>query len=212
MPDTLAKVTDPNVTLRWHATKVGRWFLGYGLTGLVAGSALLWLQPDDFSVYKWFMLYATLLISAVMTLYGLHRWLGGGKPLLILSPAGLRIHVDFVKDIDIPWRAVRGVSKDTVTGSFRGQPVRFEDVTMVLVSKAFYDRHIHIRSWLSRGPGWYHNFIPKGDMVQVALHHAAMNATSAELYTAVETRLRAFGDPDAVPAKAAPLASLRPLD
>jgi hypothetical protein len=201
LPDALAAVTDPNRTLRFHATKVGRWFLGCGLVGLAAGGVLFWLQPADFNAFEWFMLYATLLVSPVATLYGLHRWLGRGRPMLVLSPAGLRLHIDFVKTIDIPWHAVQGVTKDTITGSFRGRPVQFNDVTVVHVSKEFYDRHIHIGSWLLRGPGWHHNFIPKGDVVQVALHHAAMNATSAELYTAAETRWRAFRDvkPDTVP-------------
>ena len=210
LPDTLAKVTDPNRTLIFHATKIGRWFLGYGLVGLAAGSFLLWLQPDDFSAFEWFMLYATLLVSAAAILYGLHRWLRRGTPLLVLSPAGLRIHIDFVKTIEIPWREIRGLAKDTVNGTFRGRPVQFTDVTVVLVSKAFYDRRIYIGDFLLRGPGWEQNFIVKGDLVQVALHHAAMNATSAELYTAVETRLRAFGDPGAVPAQPAPRASPRP--
>lgn len=193
LPDTLAAATDPNRTLVFHATKVGRWFLGYGLTGLAAGGVLLWLQPDDFSAFEWFMLYLTLLVSVPCILYGLHRSLKRGTPLLVLSPAGLRIHVDFVKTIEIPWREVRGVEKDNVTGTFRGEPVRFDDVTVVLVSKDFYDRHIHIHDFLLRGPGWEQNFIVKGDMVQVALHHAAMNATSAELFTAAQTRWRAFG-------------------
>jgi hypothetical protein len=212
LPDTLAAVTDPNRTLIFHATKVGRWFLGYGLAGLAAGAVLLWLQPEDFSAFEWFMLYLTLLVSVPCTLYGLHRWLKRGTPLLVLSPAGLRVHIDFVRTIAIPWHAVQGVAKDTVTGSFRGRPVQFDDVTVVLVSKEFYDRRIHINSWLLRGPGWHHNFIPKGDVVQIALHHAAMNATAAELYTAAETRWRAFGDPKAVPARTVTLASLRPRE
>lgn len=212
MPSPLAAVTDPNRTLSWYPTKIGRWFLGYGLTGLAAGGFLLWLQPDDFSAFEWFMLYLTLLVCVPCTLYGLHRWLKRGTPLLVLSPAGLRIHIDFVKTIEIPWREVRGLAKDTVTGTFRGERVEFTDVTVVLVTKDFYDRRIHIRDFLLRGPGWEQNFIVKGDIVQVALHHAAMNATSAELYTAVQTRLRAFGDPKNAPAKADPLAGLRPKD
>lgn len=210
MPSSLAAVTDPNRTLSWYPTKVGRWFLGYGLAGLAAGGVLLWLQPDDFTAFEWFMLYLTLLVSVTCTLYGLHRWLKRGTPLLVLSPAGLRIHIDFVMTVEIPWREVRGLEKATVTGTFRGNPVRFTDVTLVLVGKDFYDRRIHIADALLRGPGWEQNFIVKGDIVQVALHHAAMNATAPELYSAVETRLRAFGDPKALPENTDPLASLRP--
>jgi hypothetical protein len=62
----------------------------------------------------------------------------------------------------------------------------------VLVTKAFYDRVIHVDSWILRGPGWDAAYIPKDDMMQVAFHHEALPATAAELRTALETRWKAF--------------------
>jgi hypothetical protein len=71
--------------------------------------------------------------------------------------------------------------------------VAFTGVTVVLVTQAFYDQHIHVDSWLLRGPNWHNFFIPKGSMMQVAFHHDALAAPAAELRTAIETRWRAFG-------------------
>jgi hypothetical protein len=43
-----------------------------------------------------------------------------------------------------------------------------------------------------RGPGWEFIFVPKGNVVQVALHHASLPATAAELREAAEWRWKAF--------------------
>lgn len=68
-------------------------------------------------------------------------------------------------------------------------------MTVVLVTRRFYDRHIHVRSWLMRGPGWDTNYIPRGSQVEVALHPEALRASAQQLRTAVGTRWRAFGRP-----------------
>lgn len=69
---------------------------------------------------------------------------------------------------------MKGVDTIDISGTVRGTLITFSGVTVVQVSRAFYDRHIHLSSWLLRGPGWDFNFIPKGSLVQVALHHEAL--------------------------------------
>ena len=77
----------------------------------------------------------------------------------------------------------------------------FHDVTVVLVSKAFYDTHIHIDSLFQRGPGWGIKFIEKGPLVQVALHHDIVSVTPKQMRDAVKARWHAFRN-QAAPAPA----------
>jgi hypothetical protein len=66
--------------------------------------------------------------------------------------------------------------------------------TVVVVSKPFYDAHIH-RGLFMRGPYWYEaKFIPKGDLIQCALHSEIVSVAPRDLRDAVETRWRAFRD------------------
>jgi hypothetical protein len=70
------------------------------------------------------------------------------------------------------------------------------NVTVVVVSQRFYDTVIHVDSLLLRGPGWENWFVPKGDMVQVALHHEALPVTADTLHAAVLARWTAFRGAD----------------
>ena len=70
---------------------------------------------------------------------------------------------------------------------------------MLLLTKDFYDAHIHV-GFLRRGPSWSGVFIPKGQMVQMALHHEAVSADRDALRAAVEARWRAFRDASAAAA------------
>jgi hypothetical protein len=191
MTDVLGNVTDVQRTVVYTSSKLGAWFLRMGLVALGAGGFLVWLQPSDFGPFDWMMVVAALAVGGGCTLYGLSRW-RSPRPMLTLSPAGLRLHMDFVKTVLIPWHAVQGVDSIDISGRVGRNDVFLPGVTVVLVTRAFYDRHIHVRSWFLRGPGWDVNFVPKGDMMQVALQHEALPATAAELRAAVEARWSAF--------------------
>jgi hypothetical protein len=131
-----------------------------------------------------------------------------GKPLFTLSPAGIHYRIPWVKELLIPWREIQGVDSinivtqqsslawlfvDNVQPPYRNT-LFFIDVTVVLVSKQFYDSQIFVRSYFLRGPGWKANFIPKGDLVQTALHHALVSVEPKALRQAVEVRWHAFRD------------------
>lgn len=191
MTDVIGNVTDVQKTLSYHGGKLGGWFLRMGVTALVAGTVLVFLQPDG--AFEWFMIGLTLTVGAGSALYGFSRW-RSPKPMLTLSPAGLRLHMEFVKTVLIPWREIHGVDSIDISGRVAGRDAYLPDVTVVLVTRAFYDRYIHVRSWLLRGPAWHMNFIPKGELMQVALHHEFLAATAAELRAAVEARWAAFRD------------------
>lgn len=188
------RVTDVHRTLIYSRQKQHRRWLAIGGFLLVVGIALAYLQFGDFDAIDRIMTVAAIVLGGAMTLYALFRMLVPGKPVLVLSPAGLRLNIEWVKDILIPWHEVEGVDTIDITGSVGGNMVFLPGVTVVLTSRSFYDRHIYIDSLLLRGPGWDTNFIPKGDMVQVALHHEALPATAQELRAAVEARWRAFRD------------------
>lgn len=187
-------VTDVHRTLIYSRQKQHRRWLAIGGFLLVVGIALAYLQFGDFDAIDRIMTVAAIVLGGGMTLYALFRMLVPGKPVLVLSPAGLRLNIEWVKDILIPWHEVEGVDTIDITGSVGGNTVFLPGVTVVLTSRSFYDRHIYIDSLLLRGPGWDTNFIPRGDMVQVALHHEALPATAQELRASVEARWLAFRD------------------
>ena len=131
-----------------------------------------------------------------------------GKPLFTLSPAGIHYRIPWVKELLIPWREIQSVDTinivtqqsslawlfvDNVQPPYRNT-LFFDDVTVVLVSKQFYDSQLFVRSFFLRGPGWKANFIPKGDLVQTALHHTLVSVEPKALRQAVEARWHAFRD------------------
>ncbi len=132
-----------------------------------------------------------------------------GKPLFTLSPAGIHYRIPWVKEFLIPWREIQGVDTiDIVTKNWRPlwlfissrfqtshqNTAIFRNVTVVLVSKQFYDTQIFVGSFFLRGPGWKANFIPKGALVQTALHHELVSVEPQALRQAVEARWHAFRD------------------
>jgi hypothetical protein len=137
-----------------------------------------------------------------------------GKPYFTLSPAGIRYRIAGAKEFLIPWREIQGVETIDVeagywsmrwsTHTLRRESLTFHDVTAVLVPKQFYDSRIHVKSFFLRGPGWKANFIPKGEMVQVALHHELVSVEPQPLRDAVEARWLAFRDQPAPPATTVP--------
>jgi hypothetical protein len=194
---------DVDEILRYGRHKQNRYWLGIGVLLLGAGSVIAYVEPQRFGRFSYdsIMLVLAFALGGFMTLYALFRVLVPGKPMLLLSPAGLRIHIEWVKDIDIPWREVRDVRTIDIAGRVRGRRLLFPGVTTVVVSRAFYDRHIHVDSWFLRGPGWDMNFIRGDGTVQVALHHEILPTTAEELRAAVEVRWRAFRE--ASPARTA---------
>ena len=58
-----------------------------------------------------------------------------------------------------------------MVNTLRYNTMTFHDLTVVMVPKQFYNSRIFVNSFFLRGPGWNANFIPKGSLVQVALHH-----------------------------------------
>jgi hypothetical protein len=194
-------------TLEYRSTAVVVKLLPSGLLLIFLGLLILVLA-DPAPI--WTMIPAALCVTFGICVVGLALWrrVRHGKPMLTLSPDGIGYRIPWLKSFDIPWREIRGV--DTIDTEARywsfwdfyygfqvipnRKVVIYPNVTVVLVSKQFYDQRIVIPPLLLPGPAWRPNFIPKDDLVQVALHHDLMSVEPRSLREAVEARWIAFRD------------------
>ena len=94
------------------------------------------------------------------------------------------------KEILVPWREIQGVDTIDIVDWLGGYRGKFRDVTVILVSKQFYDSHVSV---YPQG-AWRILVIPKGSSVQIALHHQLMGVEPRAIREAVEARWRAFRD------------------
>ena len=145
--------------------------------------------------------------------FALWRRVNPGKPLFALSPDGIRYRIPLVKEILIPWQEIQDVDTIDIEAGYwsflwftqfptpRYNTWVARDVAVILLPKPFYDRRIFVDSFLLRGPGWKANFIPKGSLVQMALHHELVSVAPRSLREAVEARWLAFRRPAATPAR-----------
>ena len=72
-----------------------------------------------------------------------------------------------------------------MVNTLRYNTMTFHDLTVVMVPKQFYNSRIFVNSFFLRGPGWNANFIPKGSLVQVALHHELVSCSPQESTTSL---------------------------
>ena len=182
--------TDVNTILTFGREKLVRNMLRFALIAGVVGVLSVLVGGDDAELY--FVGWGLIVFAVGWAAWEFSKTTRPQKPLVVLSPEGIHVRIEGATEFDIPWSEVRGVDSITVEG-FRGAV--FDHVTAVLVTRDFYDRVIHVDSFLLRGPGWDQVFIPYDAMMQVALHHEILPVTAADLLAAVEARYRAFGRP-----------------
>lgn len=199
---------DLNRTLEYRITTSVARLLPTGLLLIFIGLALLVLadasdKPASGGHYLFIALAMALGVGVIAV--ALRARYKPGKPIFTLSPAGIGHR--WVRQVLIPWHEVHAVERaDIVTRLFN--PVSlisgsqallyrtslYPDVTVIVVSRQFYERRLHVNSFWLRGPGWKGNFIPYGDAVQVALHHELVSADRQQLRHAVTSRWLAFRD------------------
>jgi len=195
-------------TLEYRATTSIARLLPTGLLLIFIGLALLVLadandKPASRGHYLFIALAVTLGLGVIAV--ALRARSRPGRPVFTLSPAGISHR--WVRQVLIPWHEVQAIERaDIVTRLFN--PVSlfssgstllyrtslFPDVTVIVVSRQFYEAVLHVNSFWLRGPGWKGNFIPCGDTVQVALHHELVAADRQQLRQAVTNRWLAFRD------------------
>lgn len=198
---------DVDRTLEYRSAAVMVRLLPSGLLVIFLGLLILVLaDPAPF----WTMIGAGLCVAFGMCLVALALWRRNyhGRPLFALSPDGIDYRIPPVKSLHIPWREIRGVDTIDVEARYwsfwdfyygfqiipNRKVVNYPNVTVVLVSKQFHDQRTTVLSRLLPGPAWRANFIPKDDLVQVALHHDLVSVEPRSLREAVEARWIAFRD------------------
>ena len=186
------KYTDVNYTLKFGRQKVLRHFLVLGVLCLIVG--IVGTSWDGVRGKDKYIAYFAFAIGVLLTGYAMHGTFNKTTPIAVLSPSGIVLDIEWVKNFLIPWHEVKAVEKIDVQVPPRGWHKTISDVTAVVVSKAFYDRVVHVDNPFLRGPGWDSAFIDNGDTVQVTLNHAVLPASADEIFAAVDTRWKAFRD------------------
>ena len=198
---------DINQTLEYRTATALVRLLRTGLLLIFLGLAIFALVDSDRERVGTFIGVVLCLIvgSALIALALWRRW-NFGKPLFTLSPDGIHYRIPWVKELLIPWSEIRGVDTIDIEAGYwslfwspaiptpRYNVMVVRNVTVVLLSRQFYDSRIHVDSFFLRGPGWKANFIPKGLLVQMALHHELVSVEPQVLRDAVEARWLAFRD------------------
>lgn len=135
--------------------RTDRWLLSWIPAALVlalVGLAMIVYESHN-SRYPGAALVAIAAVFIVFALYGRSQ---PGKPALELSAEGLLFRLGLSREIEIPWREIRGVDTlDIKVWNWRARiphRVTFRDCTVVLVSRAFYDEYIHFDFGLHARP------------------------------------------------------------
>jgi hypothetical protein len=201
-----AEPPDVHVTLEYRIDAELADWLPIGVLTIFCGLFLFAMeQPDLPPLGTTIGAAAAIVVGIGIAALALWRRFNRGKPVYVLSPIGVHYRGSGMKEIVIPWREIKGV--DTIDITWRHWMTRYphdmtsRGVTVVLVSKPFYDAHIH-RGLFWRGPYWYETkFIPKGNLIQCALHSEIVSVKPRELRGAVEARWRAFRDQAPAPVR-----------
>ncbi|MGE0285034.1 MAG: hypothetical protein AB7I42_02260 [Bradyrhizobium sp.] len=123
--------------------------------------------------------------------FALYRHLNPARPILKLSPAGIHYSVSGLRDLLIPWHEVQGVNGLEIPGGDR-PPHLFPDITVILISNEFYQRHILVKRGYFETGGWRALFRPKGALMQMVLHHELFSIEPGQIREPVRLRWQAF--------------------
>jgi hypothetical protein len=199
--------SDVQVTLEYRVDAELADWLPIGVLTVFCGLAIFAMaQPDLPEGGATIGAAAAIPVGLGIIALALWRRFRRGNPVYVLSPMGVHFRWPWVKELIIPWREIKGVDTIDITWrhwlAYRPRDLTSRGVTVVLVSKPFYDAHIHFDSYFMRGPYWYEvSFIPKGELIQCALHSEPVSIEPRLLREAVEARWRAFRDQPSAPVK-----------
>jgi len=201
-PETLGVHT----TLEYRMDAEFAGWLPMGVLAIFCGLLLFAIEQPGLPTGKvTFAAVAGIACGLIITVLAVLRRFRPGRPLYVLAPDGIHIRWPLIKEILVPWNEIKGV--DTIDIPLRHWFWRSylgmtsAGATVFVVSKEFYDRHIHLDSFILRGPGWLNTFVVRGELVQCALHALSVWADPRLLRKAVEERWLAFRDQPAAPLK-----------
>jgi hypothetical protein len=199
--------SDVHVTLEYRMDAELADWLPIGVLTVFCGLALFAMaQPDLPDPGATIAAVLAMPVGIGIIALALWRRFRRGNPVYVLSPMGVHIRWPWVRELVIPWHEIKEVDTIDITWrhwlAYRPRDLTSRGVVVVLVSKPFYDAHIHFDSYFMRGPYWYEvSFIPKGELIQCALHSEIVSIEPRLLRDAVEARWRAFRDLPAAPVK-----------
>jgi len=152
-----------------------------GVFGSLRWSTMINPPPH---VFGWMMIF----LGIGWIVFAVFRHFRPGRPVLMLTPAGVAFHKSWLPDLFIPWQDVRGV------GPFEpgGRPAANPQVITVLVAHEFYEQHIAPKRRFFAPPGSEYMFHPAGEMVQVVLNTAEVAVAIEDYRIPIETRWTAF--------------------
>jgi hypothetical protein len=199
---------DISQTLEFRTATAMARLLPTGLLLIFLGLSIFVLSDADIKRIGTLVVVAVCLVAgSAVVVVALWRRINHGKPLFTLSPEGIHYRIPWVKAFNIPWSEIQAVDTvDIETGYWSildrrtlisipdYYEVTYCNVTVVLVSKQFYDARMSVASFWLRGPVWKAVFLPRGELVQVALHHEHVSVAPRLLREAVEARWLAFRD------------------
>ena len=180
---------DVNERLIWSRTKLHRKRMIVFAVGVVAAVVIVVLA--DRPLERWGF-GAAGVVFFCFCFYDIYKMMEPNSALIELLPQGI-IFRTTSEDFIVPWNEIKGIESTDIHTKFRGRPELYPNVTVILVSKLFYDRVIDTGNFITRGPGWGAHFIEEGDTVKAALHHEIIPASAEEIKRQVEARWKAFG-------------------
>jgi hypothetical protein len=185
-------VPDVQQTVRYGRERVSRRLLATGLAMLLGGVAMEILRDDVDRARN--VAWLVMILGGGVAAYGLHMSLAPGRPLLELSPAGIYFRMIGPRHFLVPWAEIQDLDRIDITAmAIRGGSVTYKDVTVLVVSQRFFDRFVAV-PWMVRGRTWDTFFVPRGSMMQIALHHDMLPVEPEEFRAAVHSRWYAFRD------------------
>jgi hypothetical protein len=162
-----------------------------------AGGMSLWsrmVNPPP-HVFGWMLLY----LGGGYIAYAIFRHMRPGRPILMLTPAGIAFHRPWLSGIFIPWADVQAVGPLEAVGP-SGFVSTNPNAIAVTVTSDFYARHIASKRSFLAPPGSEWMFQAKGAMMQMVLTSHEVSVAPEDYRVPLEARWQAFRDrPTSVP-------------
>lgn len=185
---------DVNERLVWSPKKLHRKRLVVFATGTLAAGVIVLLTNSPLE--RWGFGIAGIVFLG-FAFYDIYRMLDSNAALIELLPQGIIYRVTS-EDFIVPWGEIKGIDTINIDTNFGRRREYYPGVTVILVSKFFYDRVVHVSNIIMRGPGWGAWFVPRDDnTMMLALHHDVLPAGADEIRRQVEERWKAFGKTNA---------------
>ena len=178
---------DLRKTVQFHAAGSMRHGLLFALLLLVL-SGLAAVTTDERNLP---FAFAGIVGGVFWSGYEAWKLLNPSKPVVVLSSMGVDYRMPGGATVFIPWGEVHDVSAIEIDAG----GTLLKDVTAIKVSKRFYEKEIEDQLGLF-DIGNKYLFVPKGNFVQIAVHHDVLRVKSRPLREAISARWYTFNNRD----------------